>query len=316
VTIVTGSRTGSEIDTEVVGYAYQPGGPASGEDPVILMPEQVAHFAPYRDPIARYRGVSWVQSVVEEITADGAATRHKRTFYEQGATLGYVVTLDGDMAPQKFDEWVKRFKAGHEGSLNAYKTLFLAGGADIKPVGTTMQQADLVNIQGAGETRICNAARVPAIIVGVTEGLESATYSNYAQARRAFADLTMRPMWRNIAASLAPIIDVPSDAELWYDDRDIPFLQEDVKDGAEIQQMQADTIHTLVIAGFEPDTAVKAVLSGDYGLLQHSGMYSVQLTPPGAVSEGKGALVGGAVVPAKNDASNGNGQPQLPAPAP
>jgi hypothetical protein len=52
---------------------------------------------------------------------------------------------------------------------------------------------------------------------------------------------------------------------------------------------------------------VKAVLSGDYTVLVHSGMYSVQLTPPGsgAVSEGKGALVGGEVVPA----SNGNGGP-------
>ena len=37
MTIVTGSRTGSELDTELIGYAYQPGGPASGEDPVDLV---------------------------------------------------------------------------------------------------------------------------------------------------------------------------------------------------------------------------------------------------------------------------------------
>jgi hypothetical protein len=83
VTIVHGSRTGSEIDTEVIGYAYQPGGPASGEDPVILLPEQVAHFAPYRDPLAKYRGVSWVSSVVNEICADEAATTHKRNFFDR-----------------------------------------------------------------------------------------------------------------------------------------------------------------------------------------------------------------------------------------
>jgi phage portal protein BeeE len=164
-----------------------------------------------------------------------------------------------------------------------------------------MQQADLTNIQGAGETRICNAARVPAIIVGVTEGLESATYSNYAQARRAFADLTMRPMWRDFAASMANIIDVPSDAELWYDDRDIPFLQEDVKDEAEIQQTQAATITTLVRDGFTAKSAIAAVTNGDMTMLEHTGMVSVQLQEPGA----------------KPPASlNGNGQPQLPAPAP
>jgi HK97 family phage portal protein len=301
VTIVLGSRTGSEIDTEVIGYAYQPGGPASGEDPVILLPEQVAHFAPYRDPLAKYRGVSWVSSVVNEICADEAATTHKRNFFDQGAQLGYVVTMESDMNPQKFDEWVSRFRAGHDGAANAYKTLFLAGGADVKPVGANMQQADLTNIQGAGETRICNAARVPAIIVGVTEGLESATYSNYAQARRAFADLTMRPMWRDFAASMANIIDVPSDAELWYDDRDIPFLQEDVKDEAEIQQTQAATITTLVRDGFTAKSAIAAVTNGDMTMLEHTGMVSVQLQEPGATP------------PAS---LNGNGQPQLPAPAP
>jgi hypothetical protein len=302
VTLVLGSRTGSELDTEIVGYSYDPGGPSTSEKPILLMPEQVAHFAPYPDPIAKFRGMSWLSPVVEEIIADSSATSHKRNFFDSGAKLGYVVTMDGDMAPQKFDEWVKRFKQGHEGALNAYKTLFLAGGADVKVVGADMKQVDFKAIQGAGETRICAAARVPPIIAGVSEGLQSATYSNYGQARRAFADLTMRPMWRNMVGSFARLVPVPAASELWYDDRDIPFLQEDQSDRAAIQKTDAETIHTLVIAGFEPDTAVKAVMSGDYGLLQHSGMYSVQLTPPGAVSEGKGALVGGAVVPATNGA--------------
>jgi phage portal protein BeeE len=135
---------------------------------------------------------------------------HKRTFFDQGATLGYVVTLDGDMNPAKFDEWVKRFKAGHEGTLNAYKTLFLAGGADIKTVGTDFKQLDLKAVQGAGETRIAAAAGVPPVVVGLSEGLQAATYSNYAQARRRFADQTMRPLWRNAAGSLARIVDRPA----------------------------------------------------------------------------------------------------------
>ena len=42
---------------------------------------------------------------------------------------------------------------------------------------------------------------------------------------------------------------VPPDAELWYDDRDIPFLQEDRKDASEIAFRQAQTIRTLVDAG-------------------------------------------------------------------
>jgi phage portal protein BeeE len=302
VTIITGSRSGSEIDTEVAGYVYEPGGPAGGENPITLLPEQVAHYAPNPDPTANFRGMSWLTPIIDEILADAAATTHKRSFFEKGAQLGYVVTMDAEMNPQKFDEWVKRFKVGHEGALNAYKTLFLAGGADVKTVGTDFQQLDLKAVQGAGETRIAAAAGIPPVVVGLSEGLQAATYSNYAQARRRFADQTMRPLWRNAAGSLARIINVPPGAELWYDDRDIPALREDEKDAADIQQSQAITIRELINAGYEPDSVVKAVTAGDYNQLKHTGMVSVQLQPPGQ------PLTGGS--------QNGNGQPQLPAPAP
>jgi hypothetical protein len=59
-----------------------------------------------------------------------------------------------------------------------------------------MKQIDFKVTQGHGETRIAAAAGVPPIIVGLSEGLEAATYSNYGQARRRFADVTMRPLWR------------------------------------------------------------------------------------------------------------------------
>ena len=305
VTIVLGSKTGSELDAEVIGYSYDPGGPASGEDPIVLFPEQVVHFAPYPDPLAKFRGMSWLSPILEEIVADRSTTTHKRNFFENGAQLGYVVTLDpdGKMNPEQFNKWVGTFKAGHEGTLNAYKTLFLAGGADVKTVGADLKQVDFKQVQGAGETRICAAARVPPIIVGVSEGLESATYSNYGQARRAFADLTMRPLWRNMAGSFARIIDVPASSELWFDDRDIPFLQEDLKDEAEIQQTQANAIRTLTDAGFTADSAVLAVTSGDLTLLVHSGLFSVQLQPPGSQQT--------TLAPSGN--GNGNGQPILPA---
>lgn len=284
VTIVSGSRTGSELDAELVGYVYQPGGPGSGEDEVVLLPEQVAHFAPIPDPMASFRGMSWLSPIVEEILADRSATSHKRNFFDNGAKLGYVVTLDKEVvkAPEQFDKWVSKFKAGHEGEWNAYKTLFLAGGADVKLVGADMKQIDFKEVQGHGETRICAAARVPPIIVGLSEGLDAATYSNYGQARRAFADLTMRPLWRNIAGSLARIVDVPAGADLWYDDRDIPFLQEDQQDAAAIQQTQAITIRELINAGYEPDTVIAAVTSEDFSLLKHTGLLSVQLQEPGA----------------------------------
>lgn len=287
VTIIMGGPEGAQIGdlgVEVIGYAYKPGGPASGRDTVILRPEEVVHFAPMPDPAATYRGMSWLGPVLKEIMGDGAASTHKLKFFENGATPNMTVTLDKEVSADAFIKFKRLFDEQSEGLANAYKTLFLGGGADVQLIGSNMRQMDFKTVQGHGETRIAAAAGVPPIIVGLSEGLDSATYSNYGQARRAFADLTMRPLWREAAGALAPLVDVPAAAELWYDDRDIPFLQEDMQDAATIQAAQAVTMRELVNAGYDPETVKTFVSSGDPAVLQHTGLVSVQLQAPGAQS--------------------------------
>jgi phage portal protein BeeE len=268
-------------DVEIAGYAYWPGGRGRAEQPILMLREEVCHFAPIPDPCAHFRGMSWLTPVVREIMADSAATQHKQSYFENGATPNLLVKADAALDVTSFQEFVELFKEQHGDLEQAYRFLFMGGGSDATVIGSNMQQMDFKATQGAGETRICMAARVPPVIVGSSEGLESATYSNYGQARRAFADLTMRPLWRNIAGSLAQVVDVPDDAELWYDDRDIPFLQEDVKDAADIVASQAQAIRTLTDGGYQAESVVAAVVANDLRLLEHSGMLPVQVRPPG-----------------------------------
>lgn len=287
VTIMLGSKTKrrdwepGDLDTETIGYLYHPGGPAKQRDPIPLLPESVAHWAPIPDPTATYRGMSWITPMVREILGDKAAMEHKLRYFDAGATVNLVATLPDSVKAEAFERWVATFKAAHEGRANAYETVFLGAGADLKAIGSDMKQIDFKVTQGHGETRICAAARIPPIIVGLSEGLESATYSNYGQARRAFADGTMRPLWRGVAGALASIVDVPGDARLWYDDRDVSFLQEDVKDAADIQQTRAVSIRQLIEAGFTPESVVDAVDADDIRRLEHTGLFSVQLQEPG-----------------------------------
>jgi phage portal protein BeeE/predicted ABC-type ATPase len=306
VTIVMGSRIksdhpGWERDARAIGYLYHPGGRGSGVKPEVLLPEEVCHYAPIPDPLSRFRGMSWLTPVLREIMGDTAAMTHKLKFFENGATPNLVVSME-EAKPETFAEWVDVMEDAHAGLLNAYKTIYLGGGSTANVIGTNLQQIDFKVTQGHGETRIAAAAGVPPIIVGLSEGLEAATYSNYGQARRRFADGTMRPLWRNAAASLQRIIDMPEGAnngivQLWYDDRDIPFLQEDVKERTEILQTEATTVRTLIEAGFQPDDVVKAVAAGDVARLvgKHTGLFSVQLQKAGAkdvpVPEGDGAQV-------------------------
>jgi phage portal protein BeeE len=273
---------------DVAGIMYTPGGgrfvpsgsdyraPARAE---FYLKEEFAHWAPIPDPDALYLGMSWITPVLSEIYADKAATEHKARFFENAATPNFVASFKESVTSDEFEEFVDKYRADQSGVENAYKTLFLAGGADVRVIGANLEQMSFKETQGAGETRICAAGGVPPIIVGLSEGLASATYSNYSMARRKFGDHWARPQWRSFCAAISHLVATPSDARLWYDDRDIAFLREDAKDLVEIQQIQVNMINALVTNGWDQDTAVKAVMAGDLMSIigSHSGLFSVQL---------------------------------------
>jgi phage portal protein BeeE len=286
VTIILGSYEDHTVDafdpTAVnLGYLYTPGGPGSGYPAKLYSPDRVCHYAPVPDPTAHFRGMSWLQPVISEILGDRSMSTHKQMFYEHGATPNLVISMDTNFKDRKtFGEWVDTFRSEHEGSFNAYRTLYLGHGATATKIGTNMGELDYRLVQTGGEARIASAAGLPPIIVGFQAGLDAATYSNYGQARRACADQLLRPLWRNAAGSLKPLVNVPGGSELWYDDRDIPFLQADIADQADVQLTKATAIRLLVDSGYEPDSVVEAVESDDFALLKHSGLYSVQLQAP------------------------------------
>jgi hypothetical protein len=224
--------------------------------------------------------MSWLTPVLREIAGDSGMTSHKNLYLQNGATPNLVVSLDKAILPEQFTTWVKLFKEKEPTGFDVYKTMYLGGGADAKIVGNSLAELDFKVVQGAGETRIAAAGGVPPVIVGLSEGLQAATYSNYGQARRRFADLFARPEWRNFAGSMQTVITTPSDARLWYDSDDIAFLREDAKDRAEILSRNMLTIESGIRGGYTPDSVVKAVAAEDLSLLQHTGLYSVQLQPP------------------------------------
>lgn len=290
VSIILGSKSGNlyAADTRPIAFRYAP--PAhegQASEPVLLLPSEVAHFSPLPDPSARFRGMSWLTPVLNEIKADKAASRHKLKFFDQGATLSTIVRMDKDVSPAAFEEFVTKFKAQHEGVDTAYKTLFVGGGADVTVNGANLQQIDFKATQGAGETRIASAAGMHPVIVGLSEGLQGSALNagNFGSAIRLTADKTIRPLWRMAAASLSTLVTSPgSDSDLWYDDRDVAFLRDDSTSVAEIQAKQAGTARQLTDAGYTPQSVIDYLQSGDLAALKHSGLFSVQLQAPGSMT--------------------------------
>lgn len=296
VTIVVSSRSGSVLaaDAKVVAFEYAP--PASaGEpapDPLLLLPDEVCHYSPIPDPDMRFRGMSWITPVVREIQADKAATDHKLKFFENGAVHSMALKYPEGTSPDRLRAYKAIYDAEYRGTDNAYKTFHLAG-ADPIPLSANFQQLDFKVTQGAGETRISAASGVPAVILGISEGLQGSSLNagNFGAARRLFVDTTVRDLWSKAAPSLATLVPAPgTDVRLWVDDRDVPFLREDAKDVADVRTTDAATITSLIREGFEPDAAIEFVRSGDLSSLvgRHTGLVSVQLQEPGTASPPSG----------------------------
>jgi len=284
VDVIYGERP-SGIGVERHGIVFWPDGNRGAKNGIPIRARDVVHFAPLPDPLASFRGMSWLTPVIREVLGDVAYSRHKSAFIDNAATPNLAVSLKEVTTPAQFEQFVEAMDQAHKGPLNAGKTLYLGGGADVTVVGASMKDLDFKAVQGAGETRIAAASGVGAVIAQFSEGMQGSSLNagNYAASRRRFGDITMRHLWQEAASALANVIDVPGDAHLWYDARDCSFLQEDAKDDAEIDSIKATTIRTLVDGGFDPASVVAAIWPD--ADLSHTGKLSVQLQDPNALPE-------------------------------
>lgn len=290
VTIILGSQENVEnpadaADCEVVGYMYTPGGQSSkNSNDQFFTPDEIGHYAPIPDPSALYRGMSWVTPVLHEVAGDQAMDDHKLAFFQNAATPNLAIKFDPSIALETAKKFKAMIEEGHVGAANAYKTLFLGGGADPVSIGTNLQQIDFTSVQGKGESRLASAAGVPASWAGFSEGLQGSALNagNFdAAARRRLGDGTMQHLWACAAAALEGLFvegEKPDgNVMLWHDTRWVPFLRDDAASAAETQQKQASTINSLIMQGFTPESAIEAVIDGDLSLLEHTGRVSVQL---------------------------------------
>jgi phage portal protein BeeE len=284
---------GHALDGQLLGYLYVNGGFNNqwGYEAQFLLPDEVAHWSPIPDPENAGIGMSWLTPAIRDLQGDTAFADFKLRYIENGATPNLVVKGIPATTKEKFDELVAMMEEKHAGIANAFRTLYLTAGADASVIGSNLSEIDFKSITASGETRLSVLSRVPASLLGISEGLSGSSLNagNFAAARRSFADTWVYPSLQDVSAALAPLVKVPADAELWFDVLDIPLLREDAKDAAEITQIQATTISILVRDGFTAESAKAAVKGGDMSLLVHSGLVSVQLQTPGGPADAPAA---------------------------
>jgi phage portal protein BeeE len=275
-------------DVEPVALVYKPGRTEDTREWVVYPFDgsngRIAHWAPIPDPHAEYRGMSWLTPIMREALIDKAVRMTTLRHFQNGARPGIIASFDPSITPEQAKEFQALFNQTKVGASNAHKPLFLGGGCDVSTLN--LQMDDFDKISSVGELRVASAGQVPPTLIGLTEAMKGSALNegNFQAAKDSFADGTMRPLWGSFSEAIARIVDVPPNSRLWYDDRDIAFLRQDQQLIATRKTTDATTISVLIQAGYEPDAAVKYVMEDNYKALLgdgHTGLFSVQLIPPG-----------------------------------
>jgi phage portal protein BeeE len=141
------------------------------------------------------------------------------------------------------------------GGDNVGSTAVLSPGAKLTALGFSPEQLDMKTLHRVPEERISAVLGVPAIVAGLGAGLDHATYSNVEQAREAFTETKLIPLWRSIAATLTIQL-LPGfvgDASTV-----IEFDTDDVRALATDQDALALRLKTLVEAGIMDENEARA----------------------------------------------------------
>lgn len=267
--------------SDLLGYRYYKNGLHAEPEGIAI--EHVAHFAPEPSATNPFLGESWVTGIVREAIVANKANAHLESFFDNGATPRTIVTPSKELTAAQVGAFQEMFEQRNTGAENAYKTWWIGGGSDINVVGTNLNDLDMRHVTGGLETAVSVRSRVPASVLGTREGMAGSSLNagNYSATRRLWADGWFSPYAGAFCSELATLIPNPTGARLTFDPDRVLFLQEDRRDAAEIVSLKAAALRQLVDAGFDPDSAVDAVRTENLAALEHSGLTSVQLLPPG-----------------------------------
>lgn len=198
-----------------------------------IPPEDIVHFKwPSVDPGQPWQSQPPIVAAASEVDSDVEATRYVFALLKNDAVPRTVLTVPADrpLMPGE-DERIKAQFRERYGGENRGDVALLEAGTTAQRLSLNLQELAFEALARLPETRIAAALRVPPIIAGLNAGLERSTYSNYAEARRAFAQDTLSTLWRligsEITADLLPEFDGFGGAEARFDLGQVAALQDD-----------------------------------------------------------------------------------------
>jgi HK97 family phage portal protein len=119
--------------------------------------------------------------------------------------LIYAPADGGNLTEDQYERLKTELEDGYSGATRAGRPLLLEGGLDWKPMSLTPKDMDFLEAKHSAAREIALAFGVPPMLLGIPG---DNTYSNYAEANRAFYRMTVLPLINRLSgeltAALAP----------------------------------------------------------------------------------------------------------------
>jgi len=197
---------------------------------VAIPKEDVIHLKYMPDPEHPWMGMGAIAAAAVDVDTDSEVSSYVFSLLKNDATPRVVVTLmEGEMLTEDKSkrltaEWRQKYSNRNRGV-----PAFLEAGMTVTRVGHDLNELAFEALRNVPESRIAASfGRGVAYLAGLNVGLQRSTFTNYPEARRAFTEDSLVPLWRYVAsefdASLR--VDFPGEYELAYDLSDIPALRQ------------------------------------------------------------------------------------------
>lgn len=212
-----------------VAFEYSVGGKKHRFD-MTGTPDPICHIKSFH-PMDDHYGLSPMQAAAVAVDVHNSSSAWSKALLDNAARPSGAIVYrgadgQGSLSPDQYDRLVTEMEMHHQGARNAGRPMLLEGGLDWKPMGFSPSDMEFHETKLAASREIALAFGVPPMLLGIPG---DATYSNYAEANRAFYRLTVLPLVTRVAASVAWWLSehLGAEVDLRPDPDQIPALAEE-----------------------------------------------------------------------------------------
>lgn len=148
------------------------------------------------------KGLSRTAVAMRIIGVDMSTTTILDRFMQSGGFLQGLLSTDQHLSAQEADRIQSEWLHKYGGSDNAGKIGVVGSGVKYQQMSQSFRDMAFPDVDARTESRICMAYRVSPILINAKIGMDRSTYSNYAEANKAFHQFTIAPLWRFIASQM------------------------------------------------------------------------------------------------------------------